>query len=211
MDKVSIVNKNSTHRVGIFLYDDAEVLDFAGPFEVFSTAQRLINSDSQVLDVCLIAEINAPVKARGGFLVTPSHDIKQHPPLDTLIIPGGIHTQVMHRSAVQRWLQQQITCVDNLASVCTGVFLLAESGLLNHQSVTTHWEDQADLQTQYPNLQVVANKRWVEAQASEPRIISSGGISAGIDMSLHLLSLIADQDLAIRTAKQMEFGWQLNP
>ncbi|MGH1373068.1 MAG: DJ-1/PfpI family protein [Cellvibrionaceae bacterium] len=209
-DKCSTENNPQAHRIGIFIYDDAEVLDFAGPFEVFSTAQRLIQGSYPPLEVFLVAESTAPIKARGGFLVTPSYSIHQHPPLDTLLIAGGVHERVMHRPMVQHWLQQQCHSVDNLASVCTGVFLLAESGILHQHSVTTHWEDQADLQRRYPQLKVIADKRWVEANTSQPRIISSGGISAGIDMSLHILGLICDQALAIRTAKQMEFDWQID-
>ncbi len=209
VDKPSAVDKTATHRIGIFIYDAAEVLDFSGPFEVFSTAQRLIGNRYTPMEVFLIAESNAPVMARGGFQVTPSYSIHQHPPLDTLIVAGGAHTEVMHKPAVQSWLHQQSQLVHNLASVCTGVFLLAESKILKHNPVTTHWEDQEDLQKQYPELEVIADKRWVEGQAAQPRIISSGGISAGIDMSLHLLSLISDQDLALRTARQMEFDWRL--
>lgn len=205
MDKISV------HRVGIFIYDDAEVLDFSGPFEVFSTAQRLIDTDSRSIEVALVAEIQAPVLARGGMKVTPNYSINQHPPFDTLIVVGGVHTQVMHNESVLQWLRQQSVTVKNLASVCTGVFLLAAAGIVDQHPVTTHWEDQDDLQQCFPNLTVATEKRWVEVPAQRPRIITSGGISAGIDMSLYLLSVIINKALAIRTAKQMEYDWKINP
>ncbi len=197
----------NSHRVGILVYTDAEVLDFSGPFEVFSTAARLQSSDATPLEVILIAENQQPVNARGGFPIIPHYSIHQHPPLDTLIVAGGVHTHVMHNHNIQAWLQQQSRQVMNLASVCTGVFLLAQAGVIDQLPVTTHWQDQADLQRQFPHLTVLANRRWVEVAEQKPRIVSSGGISAGIDMSLFLLSQIQDRFLAEATARQMEFDW----
>jgi len=204
------VDNKTPHRIGVFIYDDAEVLDFSGPFEVFSTACRLLEPHHNPLEILLIAESEAPVLARGGFQVVPHFSIENHPPVDSLVIVGGVHSEVMYRSNVLHWLRAQSSLVKNLASVCTGAFLLAEAGLIDQLSVTTHWQDQADLQQQYPTLKVVAGKRWVEAEAAlrAPRIITSGGISAGIDMSLFLLSKITDKDLAVKTARQMEFDWR---
>jgi len=204
------VDNKTPHRIGVFIYDDAEVLDFSGPFEVFSTASRLLEPHHNPLEILLIAESEVPVLARGGFQVVPHFSIENHPPVDSLVIVGGVHSEVMYRSNVQHWLRAQFSLVENLASVCTGAFLLAEAGLIDQLSVTTHWQDQADLQQQYPTLKVVAGKRWVEAEAAlrAPRIITSGGISAGIDMSLFLLSKITDKDLAVKTARQMEFDWR---
>ncbi len=197
------------HRIGIFIYTDAEVLDFAGPFEVFSTARRLQPSTDTPLEVVLIGEQQQQIKARGDFPITPHHSINQHPPLDTLIVAGGVHNEVMHNPNVQLWLQQQSLQVTNLASVCTGVFLLAQAGLIQRLPVTTHWQDQQDLQQLFPQLTVIANRRWVDVADHRPRIISSGGISAGIDMSLYLLSQISNVPLAQATAQQMEFEWTL--
>tara|TARA_B100000446_G_scaffold64723_2_gene61325 strand:+ start:4254 stop:4895 length:642 start_codon:yes stop_codon:yes gene_type:complete len=201
------VDNINCHRVGILIYTDAEVLDFAGPFEVFSTAARLQSSTDTPLEVVLIAEEQKPVNARGGFTVTPHYSIDQHPPLDTLIVAGGVHTHVMHNHNLQAWLQQQSRQVINLASVCTGVFLLAQAGVIDQLPVTTHWQDQTDLQQQFPHLSVLTDRRWVDVAEHQPRIVSSGGISAGIDMSLFLLSQIQDQLLAQATARQMEFDW----
>ncbi|MEO1619529.1 MAG: DJ-1/PfpI family protein, partial [Cyanobacteria bacterium J06632_3] len=93
-----------------------------------------------------------------------------------------------------------------VASVCTGAFLLAEAGVLSTQKVTTHWEDIPDLRKSYPKLDVLENQRWVD----EGTIITSGGISAGIDMSLHLVGKTHGLELAEKTAKQMEFEWTKN-
>lgn len=204
------MDKKTLHRIGIFIYNDAEVLDFSGPFEVFCTAKRLIDNKLLPMEVLLIAESTETVVARGSFHVTPHFSIHDHPPLTTLIVAGGLHAEVMHNRKVQGWLQQQSKIVENCASVCTGAFLLAAAGIVDKHTVTTHWEDLQDLQQQYPQLQVLEGKRWVEAQTDRPRIVTSGGISAGIDMSLYLLSLIADSALAIKTATQMEFDWRTN-
>lgn len=190
-------------NIGIYIYQDAEVLDFSGPFEVFSTANRFLEQKNKVY---LLAETLSVVSARGDYNVLPHYAIDQHPDLDVLIVAGGIHTKEMFNTPVIRWITEQNKTVKTLASVCTGAFLLAEAGVLSHLTVTTHWEDIPDLKQNYADLTVVDNVRWVD----QGRILTSGGISAGIDMSLHLLSKLYDTDLAVKTARQMEFDWRLN-
>ena len=201
-------------NVGIYIYDDAEVLDFSGPFEVFSTANRLSNPQN-IFNVFLVAEnsgtssssnITLPIKARGGYNVLPHYDFTNHPNIDVLIVVGGVHTHELNKAAVINWVAQQDKSANVVASVCTGAFILAQAGVLNGLNVTTHWEDINDLQQAYPNLTVISGKRWVE----EGKYITSGGISAGIDMSLHLVSKLVNIQLAENTAKQMEFDWRKN-
>ena len=90
-----------------------------------------------------------------------------------------------------------------MASICTGAFILAEAKLLEGNRVTTHWQDQKELQDKFPELTVIPDQRWVESEG----IYTSGGISSGIDLSLHLVKVLSDQELALRTAKQMEYNW----
>ncbi len=189
-------------NIGIYLYGQAEVLDFAGPFEVFSTAARL-SVPAGCFKVFLIARDPAPVMARGGMRVSPDHGLTDHPPLQALIVPGGVHMAQLQQADVLQWLREQFAQVQILASVCTGAFLLAEAGLLQGQCVTTHWEDIAELRTRYPQLEVVEQQRWVDRD----KLVTSAGISAGIDMSLHLVERLHSRDLAERTARQMEFDW----
>jgi transcriptional regulator GlxA family with amidase domain len=120
-----------------------------------------------------------------------------------IIIVGGDHTNQLNKKQVTDWILDQSRKVQIVASVCTGVFLLAKVGVIYDHEVTTHWEDINDLQIQYPKLRVKHDVRWVE----QGNIITSGGISAGIDMSLHLVKLMSSQQHAIATAKQMEFCW----
>ena len=192
-------------NIGIFIYDDAEVLDFSGPFEVFSTANRLV--ENEVFNVFLISEKSQPVNARGGFSVLAKYNIENHPVLDTLIVPGGVHDKQLENKAVINWITQQNTQVNSIAAVCTGAFLLAQAQVLTEHQVTTHWGDIDQLRDQFPALQVMENVRWVD----QGRVVTSAGISAGIDMSLHLVSKLYSEALAIKTARQMEFDRQTNP
>ena len=186
-------------NVGIFIYENAEVLDFAGPYEVFSVASRLLGESK--LSVSLVGETGEMVCARNQFRVIPDFDIADHPEIDVLIVPGGIHTAEMRKSAVIDWIRAQSNRARLVASVCTGAFLLAEAGLLDGIPVTTHWEDNADLKASYPHLDVRENVRWLKSG----RIATSAGISAGIDMSLALLEDLYDEQLAAITARQMEY------
>lgn len=192
-------------NIGIYIYDQAEVLDFSGPFEVFTTASRV--SSDKPFAVYLIAEKEGPVTARAGYRVIPDYTIATHPPLDVLVIVGGVHTDEMHKARVKTWISSQVAQVSLIATVCTGVFILASAqpDLLNR--VTTHWEDQEDLQVAFPHLEVIKDVRWVD----EGRVVSSGGISAGIDMSLYLVSRLHSLELAEKTARQMEYRWEKNP
>ena len=93
------------------------------------------------------------------------------------------------------------------ASVCTGAFLLAKAGLLHGKTVTTHWDDLDDLHAQFPDLTVRGDTRWID----EGTIVTSAGISAGIDMSLHLVARLAGEELGVRTARQMDYAWHRAP
>ncbi|ATC88859.1 DJ-1/PfpI family protein [Pseudoalteromonas arctica] len=188
-------------NIGIYIYDDAEVLDFSGPFEVLSTANRLGNKNWNVF---LVSEKPDVVQARGGFLVHGHFSFETHPNIDVLIVVGGIHTEEVKKPTVISWISNVASTSKRVASVCTGAFILAEADLLNGLTVTTHWEDIADLTATYPKLNVVSDHRWV----SQGKYITSGGISAGIDMSLHLVSELSTLNLAEQTAKQMEYHWQ---
>ena len=197
--------------IGIYLFDNVEVLDFAGPFEVFSTAQRLhaMNSGDpsvRLFDVVTIAENKREIIAAGGLKVTPLHGIDYHPHLDVLIVPGGVVTVELNKQQVLSWLSSTAERADITASVCTGAFLLAQAGLLNGMEVTTHWEDIGELRHSFPGLVVKENARWID----NGHIVTSAGISAGIDMSLHLVGRLAGRDHAEKTARQMEYNWQKN-
>lgn len=191
-------------NVGILLFDEVEVLDFAGPFEVFSTASRLALRQQPNMPapftVFTISRADR-VQARGGLFVLPQFRFDDHPPLDLLIVPGGDVAAELDKPDVIAWITAQSKTSRLVASVCTGAFLIGKAGLLDGKRATTHWEDIADLRRLSPSTDVIENERWVD----EGSVITSAGISAGIDMSLHLVSRLAGLNLAVRTARQMEY------
>jgi transcriptional regulator GlxA family with amidase domain len=189
-------------NIGIYIYDQAEVLDFSGPFEVFSTASRVCNTGNP-FDAFLVGETGQVVTARAGYKVVPAYGFHDHPHIDVLVVAGGVHEAEMHKPAVIDWIIETGKAANLVASVCTGAFLLAAARILTTQNVTTHWGDIADLLSSYPDLNVLESKRWVD----EGAVVTSGGISAGIDMSLHLVHKLHSLELAERTARQMEYSW----
>ncbi len=203
--------RDATLSIAIFLFDDVEVLDFAGPYEVFTTASRVqcrrVPEGPPPFRVFTVGRSSAAIVARAGLILHPDHAIGSHPAIDVLLIPGGDVSRQLDQPDVIDWIARTSASIDLCASICTGAFLLAKAGLLNDRSATTHWEDIEDLRRAFPRVDVRSNQRWVDAGA----VVTSGGISAGIDMSLHLVERLAGRDLALLTARQMEFDWQQNP
>lgn len=197
-----------SRNVGIYVYDDVEVLDFAGPFEVFSVASRVAArqaaNDPPPFAVFTVSRGGARVAARGRLGVVPAYGLDGHPDIDLLIIPGGVIDAERTNPQVIAWIRARAADAEIVASVCTGAFLLAEAGLLDGRRVTTHWEDADDLAARHPRLTVVRDAGgWID----EGRIVTSAGISAGIDMSLHLVGRLLGRAMAERTARQMEYRW----
>jgi transcriptional regulator GlxA family with amidase domain len=218
----------------LLAFDGMEVLDFAGPFEVFTTASRvhaklnetetaanksITTSARTLFDVKSVARTHHAVQARAGLRMWPDAGFATPLQADLLLVPGGVVDRAMACPDTLAWVRHMHATSRWTASVCTGAFILAQAGVLTHQHVTTHWEDQADLQHQFPALRVQSGVRWVEAEDGTDggRITTSAGISAGIDMSLHLVATMADNHmralgldghaLATRTAHQMEYTW----
>jgi transcriptional regulator GlxA family with amidase domain len=198
-----------SRRIAIYLFPDVEVLDFAGPYEVFTTASRMFArrrpGAEPPFTVCTVAREKAPVRARAGLVVLPDHGLADAPAIDVLVVPGGVVTRELEHGDVIGWIATTHRSVELTASVCTGAFLLARAGLLAAgQPATTHWEDIADLRAAFPDLHVHDDRRWVD----NGRVVTSAGISAGIDMSLHLVERLAGRELAEATARQMDVDWR---
>ena len=190
--------------IGILGFDEVEALDFVGPYEVFTTATRVAGREGFPTQFKVIAIANQPsFTARAGLTFSTDCHFHFSPKLDVLIVPGGVTTSVEQDSEVISWLQVQAKEVPILASVCTGSFLLAKAQLLKNLQVTTHWEDISALRATYPELEVLEGVRWVDNGS----VITSAGISAGIDMSLHLVEKLGSRELAALTARQMDYRW----
>jgi transcriptional regulator GlxA family with amidase domain len=194
-------------NIGIYVYNEAEVLDFAGPYEVFTTAARvnarLGPNSPKLFDVFLVAEKSGTISARANFMVQPHYTISDHPAIDVLIVPGGVHIHELEKPNVIDWIAQLEAQTRITASVCTGAFLLAKAGILQDKSCTTHWEDIPDLRAMFPALDVREDIAWVD----NGRVVTSAGISAGIEMALHLVTKLAGKELAVKTARQMQYAW----
>ncbi len=200
------MNQKPLPTVGILIFDDVEVLDFSGPFEVFSVARPVgeHRDEATLFTVLTIAEEERLITCRGGLLVKPHATIENAPPLDILVVPGGQGTRrERHNARLLDWIAQQDQQTNLTTSVCTGAFLLAERGLLDSHRATTHWNSIAWMRSTYPAIEIIADARVVD----EGHLITSAGVSAGIDMSLHLVSRLYGSDVAEWTARRMEYDW----
>ncbi len=203
--------EQSPPTVGILLFPEVEVLDFAGPFEVFSTTRpadpNRQGDEHQLFRVLTIAEHDQIIPCRGNLLVQPHATIDQHPPLDILVVPGGQGTRRERQNKrLLAWIDQQNRQTQLTTSVCTGAFLLAEVGLLDHHRATTHRASVEWMRTTYPQIEMLADTRVVD----EGHLITSAGVSAGIDMSLHVVARLYGPEVAHWTARRMEYTWQDN-
>lgn len=208
-------------HIAILVFDGVEALDLAGPYEVFSTAARMAKrmavqstdapNPAAHWQISCVARNAQPVTARAGMRIAPTCDFSHCDEVDVLIVPGGVVDAASQCAETLAWVQAVSATAQITASVCTGVFVLAAAGVMHNQSVTTHWEDVADLRQKYPGLQVQEGVRWVEAEHSHGYLITSAGISAGIDMSLRLVERLAGATLAARTALEMDYRWLRNP
>lgn len=203
------MNAGSDVVVGIYLFEQVELLDFAAPFEVFTTASRVAARCGLDVrfEVVTLALAPGPYHTRAGLELPAAHGLDDHPMLDLVIVPGGVVDAQRALAPLSAWLRQQAASAPIVASVCTGAFLLADAGLLDGRRVTTHWEDLDDLARACPQAEVVRSVRWVDTGA----VVTSAGISAGIDMSLHLVERVAGRELAQATAHQMEYDWLPTP
>ena len=191
-------------KVGIVLFNEVEVLDFAGPYEVFSLASK---GKEKIFEVKTIGETGEIISARNGLKVLPDFNFKDNLILDILIIPGGYGAEEIEirNPKMIEWIKLQQNKVEILASVCTGALLLAEAGVLDNKKATTHWMDLNRLEKEYPKVAVIRNVKFVD----EGNTLTSGGISAGINMSFHIIKRLFGVEVAKDTAKRMEYDIEL--
>lgn len=186
--------------VAILLFDEIEVLDFAGPFEVFAVTDEL--SDHNFFRVVTVAQERRAIRARNGLSVNPDHAFADCPPPAILVVPGGFGTRALLKNQpVLDWIRSVNATAEIVASVCTGSLVLGRAGLLDGLPATTHHECFALLREHAPRATVVETERFTD----NGRILTAGGISAGIDMSLHLVARLHGAGIAQKTARYMEY------
>lgn len=197
----------STARLLLLMFDEVELLDFAGPYEVFTTANRMAARRAPAAPppfaLVTASPDGRPATARAGLVLQPDAALAAAPRADVLLVPGGVVDGLLANAPLLAELRRRADQAAITASICTGAFVLAEAGLLHAAECTTHWEDAEDLARRHPHLQVRPERRWVD----NGRIVTSAGIAAGIDMSLHLVRRLVDEELARRTARQLDVPW----
>ena len=190
-------------NVAIVLFDDVEVLDFAGPFEVFSVTDEL--NDYQIFEVYTVASEQRPIRARNGLSVNPDYDFEGAPTPEVLIVPGGAGTRLLLRhSASLNWITIRAASADLVLSVCSGSLVLAAAGLLDNLEATTHHQVFDELIKLAPSARVHRDRRFVD----NGKVITAAGISAGIDMSLYVIAKLLGRGFAEATARYMEYPYE---
>lgn len=194
-------------RVGIVIFNDIEVLDFCGPFEVLSVTrldEERRREEPSPFDVLLVAQGAEPVTTTGGMKVLPHFTFDNCPPLDILVVPGGWGTRAeMKNQAMLAFVKARAAEAETLTSVCTGSLILGNAGLLDGLRATTHWRSLGLMQELFPKITVDTQSHVVE----QGRVLTSAGISAGIDMALRLVARYCGEPVARATARHMEYPY----
>lgn len=209
-DLAELVRDGAPLAVGIVLYEQVEELDFVGPYETFKAAAfqgaRSLGREEPALKVFTVAERLDLVATSGGLRIQPDYSFANAPRIDLLVIPGGNTRPQLENAAMVEWLKRVTPQTRLNASVCTGAFLLAELGLLDGHAATTHWGALDRLAERYPSVAVRRAVRWVD----EGNVVTAAGVSAGIDMSLHLVERLFGREVAESTVRYMEYRWNEN-
>ena len=194
-------------RVGILIFPQVEVLDFCGPFEVFSVTrldEAARRETPSPFEVRLVAETAEPVVTTGGMRVIPDVTIDDCPPLDVLVVPGGMGTRTeIKNERLVAWIAARGKTVETLTSVCTGSMLLGQAGLLDGRHATTHWRALPWMRDAFPTVTVEEKLHVVE----DGHVLTSAGISAGIDMALRVVARYHGEEVARATSRTMEYRY----
>jgi putative intracellular protease/amidase len=179
-------------NVAIFLYENVELLDFAGPAEAFSATG---------FNTYTVSADGNNLTSQGFVKIQPQYSIEKAPTADIIVLPGGNAGPSADDPRVIEWVRKHYNNKAQIMSVCTGAFILAKAGLLDDKKVTTHHGATQRLRDEYPTTTVLENTRWVD----NGLIITTAGVSAGIDGALHMISRVKGEEAAKRVARYMEY------
>ena len=200
-------------RTGILLFENVEVLDFAGPYEIFSRTRVEPGVESRrseataPFEVFTVARTTAPLRAVGGLGVVPDHGFEDCPPLDVLVVPGGFGTRaLLEDEAHLTWIAERASEATWVTSVCTGALLLAKTGLLRGKRATTHWCALDLLASLDGTIDVRREERFVH-----DGIVTSAGVAAGMDMAFSVVERICGKQVADETAHYIEYPRAVSP
>lgn len=191
-----------TRNLGILLFEGAELLDFAGPYEAFSTAGRM--EGVPYFNTFSLAEKSGLIVSANGLPCGIEYTLDDAPELDVLLVPGGKGTRTeVNNAGLIQWIKDVASRAELVTSVCTGSFLLAEAGLLSGKKATTHWGSIERMRETYPDIEVLENTRYVD----QDTIVTSAGVSAGIDMALYVIERLHGAAAAESAARLMEYEY----
>jgi putative intracellular protease/amidase len=190
----------ASRNVAIFVHDGVELLDFAGPAEVFANA----SGGDRAFNVYTVAPTTQPVQTQQSVTVVPEYSIDNCPRPAILVIPGGATNRVLEDTRVMEWIKRTVPQTELTMTVCTGAFALAKNGLLDGREATTHHGALDNLQREYPNVRVRTDLRVVDNGS----IVTTAGISAGIDGALHVVNRLRGEESAWTVARTMEYRWE---
>jgi transcriptional regulator GlxA family with amidase domain len=200
-DGTAVRTAAKPRNVAILVYQDVELLDFAGPGEVFQAARAADGSDA--FRVYTVAASADPIVSQRFATITPQYTIDNCPRPDIIVLPGGDSRVPRANPAIVEWVKKSSETAEITMSVCSGAFLLAKAGLLDGREATTHWAA-IDRLKQEKNVIVVENRRFVDTG----RVVTTAGVSAGIDGALHVVKRLLGQPSAANTARYMEYVWK---
>ncbi|MFA6957601.1 MAG: DJ-1/PfpI family protein [Thermoanaerobaculia bacterium] len=193
-----------TRNVAIVLYNGVEVLDWAGPAEVFAAASHIApNGSDYAFNVYAVSKTRAPIVSQGFVDVTPDYAIADAPAPDIIVLPGGGTGSVTGDPEWMAWVKTSVDGAENVLTVCTGAFVVGKLGGLDGLDVTTWYAAVPQLAEQFPNADVQPGRRFID----NGKVITTAGVSAGIDGSLHLVAKTLGRWVADRTAEYMEYAW----
>jgi transcriptional regulator GlxA family with amidase domain len=188
-------------NVAILVYDEVELLDFAGPGEVFQQAEF---NGKKAFNIYTVAVGKKNITSQQFLMVTAQYTTEDCPIPDILVIPGGNSIAQAGNEKLIAWIKKVNQKAEYMLSVCNGVRLLAKTGALDGMTATSHYRAVDNLAKEFPKVEMVKGKRFVD----NGRIITTEGVSAGIDGSLYLLGKLFNKDVAKDVAKQMMYNWK---
>ena len=182
-------------KAAIFIFEGVQIIDFTGPYEVFGQAG---------INAFTVAEKASPITTSMGMTVTPAYTFENAPEAEILLVPGGNVDPHLENKNVIQWIQKRAESSQHVLSVCNGAFYLAKAGLLDGKQATTFYALIDELKSSFPKVNVVSNKRF----ADNGKIVTSAGLSSGIDATLYLISKIQGKGRAQAVALNLEYNWQ---
>jgi transcriptional regulator GlxA family with amidase domain len=189
--------------VAILVFNGMDIQDFAGPTDVFFYASAS-SGGKAIFRQFVVAKTMDPISSQGFIKIAPNVTFADCPKPDILVIPGGDVTRVMNDEETIKWIKSTGADSERVLSVCTGALVLQTAGFLDGKKATTHWGSITRLRDKAPKTEVIENVRYVDSG----QVVTSAGVSAGIDMSLHVVAKLLGFETAKLTARRMEYEWK---